>query len=52
MKIKAVADTEIPHGTLAELYSLTEFDDDSLLNLIKIKNDPSNSVSMLDLKSN
>ena len=35
LKIKAVDDTEIPHGTLAELYSLTEFDDDSLLNLIK-----------------
>ena len=35
LKIKAVDDTEIPHGTLAELYSLTGFDDDSLLNLIK-----------------
>ena len=35
LKIKAVVDTEIPHGTLDELYSLTGFDDDSLLDLIK-----------------
>ena len=35
LKIKAVDDTEIPHGTLDELYSLTGFDDDSLLDLIK-----------------
>lgn len=35
LTIKAIENTEIPHGTLAELYKHTGFDDNSLIEIIK-----------------